>query len=905
MATVITYIAIIATTSEPVTMELDSAYYRYEVIPYDTSFYTLPTAALFDTVDKHRGTLKISGAKDFSFDVTQGFDQGLKVDITGEVEGVGIEGNLSDKATPSSTVLISEIERISLKVFTKNFSGGVGNLTLDLPFGITDEIRGGRIGIHTEDKKKNLSASYAINRGVHVRTQFTGEEGKQSPYFLTGPVIAGSEHVYITQGLARPVILNRDIDYTVDYENSILSFTNRNVITSHTSIEVEYQRAIEDYTNTYGQTDGLLSLGKISTYGLYRWSADDENDPLTFTLSPAEIESLALAGDSARVLHTYADTSAEGSYVIQNNHFVFVGQGNGDYEVTFFYVGEGNGEYVYDPVLSAFTYQGPQLGNYSPTKGLPLPRREDFIGLAAELFESVTVGVFGSRLDQNTFSSIDDEDNNGFGYRAQLDKIIGFLSLRGNYVKYSDNFFTPTNREAVDYRYVWNTDDTLKEMADVSLGLTPRDFLKMEVGYGTLNRQYQRKYVTLQPFFLLFGYEGIDTLDRFFAGFSKKFRALDANARYEKYGTVRILNYGIQYVLGKDVSLGLIGAYDRDTLATGVSNTLNLTTPILMLSAGHRSVNDTTFLFGNATVTYMRKGLSLNGDLQQSQRYSQKRDEAYLKVEDGKGDYVYDPITNTYIKKQGGDYIKKIYLLPDFTRVITRNFGIDIGYAKSFYDINGRFYYIDEKDFRSHREDLAFNLTVSSYDITLNLGQSFQDDARYALAQNSTLDRTATLVPSIGAFSGRFEIQLISDKIGEEERERRNTYRGEVSYDILDRPVLRPKVGYAHSRIYSGYFAELDIRQHAPKAGILFSLPLKTIKGKIETTAELVYRLYNIEDIPFFFAANEPKGLTTTLGAFASFGVGANTIFSLIYRIEFRPDEDLNQNLRLQSRIRF
>jgi hypothetical protein len=886
-------------------MELDSAYYRYEVIPYDTTFYTSPTAALFDTASKRQGTLKISGAKDFSFDVAQGFDQGLKVDITGEVEGVGIEGNLSDKATPSSTVPISEIERISLKVFTKNFSGGVGNLTLDLPFGITDEIRGGRIGIHTEEKDKNLSASYAINRGVFVRTQFTGEEGKQSPYFLTGPVIAGSERVYIAQGLARPVILNRDIDYTIDYENGILSFTNRNIITSHTSIEVEYKKAIEDYTNTYSQVNGLFTLKQIRTYGIYRSAADDKNDPLTFNLNPAEIESLVVAGDSARVLHTYADTSAEGNYVIENDHFVFVGQGNGAYDVTFFYVGEGNGEYIYDPVLSAFVYRGPQLGNYSPTKILPLPRREEFFALGTSLFESITLEVYGSRLDQNTFSMIDDDDNNGFGYRTQVNRTIGFVSLRGNYLKYGDHFFSPTSREAVDYRYVWNTNDTLKEMAEASVGLAPWDFLRTEVGYGSLNRKYQRRFVTIQPFFFVFGYEGVDTLDRFFAGFRKKYKAFDANGRYEKYGSVQILNYGTQYAFSKDVSLGLTGAYDRDTLATGISNTLNLTTPTLVLSAGHRSVSDTTFLFGNATVSYTYKGLSLNGDLQQSQRYSQKRDEAYIKVDEGKGDYVYDPITNTYIKKEGGDYIRKIYLLPDFTRVITRNFGIDIGYAKSFYDMNGRFYYIDEKDFRSHSEDLAFNLRASRYDITLNLGQSFQDDARYALARNSTLHRTATLVPSIGAFTGRFELQLISDKIGEDERERRNTYRGEVSYDVLNRPIIRPKVGYTHSLIYSGYFAELDIRQYAPKTGLLFSLPLKTIKGKIETTVELVYRLYNIEDIPFFFTANEPKGLTTTLGAFVSFGVGANTVFSLIYRIEFRPDENPNQNLRLQSRIRF
>jgi hypothetical protein len=905
MAAVITYIAIAATNSEPVTMELDSAYYSYEVIPYDTVLAALPTAVFFDSADQDMGTLRISGAKDFSFDVTQGFDQGLKVDITGEVEGVGIEGNLSDKATPSSTVPISEIERISLKVFTQNFTGGVGNLTLNLPFGVTDEIRGGRIGIHTEDKSKNLSAAYAINRGVFVRTRFIGEEGKQSPYFLTGPVIAGSERVYITQGLERPVMLNADIDYTIDHENGILSFTNRNIITSHTSIEVEYKRAIEDYTNTYTQTDGLLTFDKIRTYGLYRSSADDQNDPLTFNLSPAEIESLMLAGDSARVLHTYADTSAEGSYVIENDHFIFVGQGSGDYDVTFFYVGEGNGEYIYEPVLSAFSYQGPQLGNYSPTKTLPLPRREEFFALGTDLFESLTFELYGSRLDGNTFSAIDDEDNNGFGYRTQLHHTIGFVSLRGNYLKYSDDFFSPTGREAVDYRYVWNTDDTLKEMAEFAVGLAPREFLNMEMGYGSLNRKYKRKFVTIRPFFFVFGYEGIDTLDRFFAGFRKKYKAFAANGRYEKYGAVQILNYGTQYEFSRDISLGLTGAYDHDTLATGISNTLNLTTPVLVLSAGHRSVSDTTFLFGNATVSYMHKGLSLNGDLQQSQRYSQKRDEAYVKVDEGKGDYVYDPITNTYIKKEGGDYIRKIYLLPDFTRVITRNFGIDIGYAGSFYDMNGRFYYIDEKDFRSHSEDLTFNLSASIYDVTLNLRQNSEDDARYALAMNSALERSAALIPSIGSFAGRLELQSISDRIGEQERERRNIYRGELSYDVIQRPIVRPKVGYAYSRLYSEYFADLDIRQHAPKTGILFSLPLRNIKGKVETTAELVYRLYNIEEIPFFFSATEPKGLTTTLGAFVSFGVGANTVFSLIYRIEFRPNEDPNQHFRLQSRIRF
>jgi hypothetical protein len=905
MGLVITYIAIAATNSDPATLELDTAYYRYVVMPYDTSLSTLPTSVPVDTTSARDGTLRISGAKDFSFDVNQGFDQGLKVDINGEVEGVGIEGNLSDKAAPSSTVPISEIERISLKVFTKNFSGGVGNLTLELPFGITDEIRGGRIGIHSEDKKMNIAASYAINRGVFVRTQFAGEEGKQSPYFLTGPVIAGSERVYLTQGLAQPSLLARDIDYTVDYENGIVSFTNRNVITSHTRIEIEYKRAIEDYLNTYQQTDGLLSLPNVDLHALYRSSTDDKNDPLTFAPLPAELESLALAGDSARVLHTYADTSEEGSYMFQDGHFVYVGQGNGDYDVTFFYVGEGNGEYIYEPLISAFTYQGPNAGNYSPTKALPLPRCEDFAGVGAEVFKMLTVQVYGSRLDKNTFSTLDDEDNNGFGYCARVDKTFRLLSVKSNYVKYSDHFFPPTSREEIDYRYVWNTDDTLKELADLSLGLTATDFLKIETGYGMLNREHKRKFVTIRPFFFLFGYEGVDTLNRYFAGFLKDYRRVQLNARYEKYGSVQILNYGSRYAIDKNMSLSLVGGYDRDTIATGITNTVSFSTPAFNFSLGHRSLNDTTFIFGNALIDYALKGFSLHGDLQQSQRYSQKRDETYLKVNKGEGDYVYDPATNTYIKKEGGDYIRRVFLLPDFTRVITRNFGVEAGYTRSSYDLNGRFYYVDETDYRSHSEDIALDLRLSPYDIALNLHQSLQDDARYTLAQNSSVDRLATLIPSIGAFSGRFEVQFTSDMAGDIESERRRSYRGAVSYDILSRPILRPKVGYSYSTIYSQYFADLDIQQQAPSTGILFSLPLKGIRGKVETTADFIYRLYNIEEIPFFFAANEPKGLATTLGAFLSIGVGVNTVFSLIYRVEFRPDENPVQDLRLQSRIRF
>lgn len=905
METVLLYVFLIGTTSDSLPIKLDSAYYRYEVVDYDTTTDSISTPIELDTITGDMSTLRISGAKDFSFDAKKGFDQGLTVDIAGDVEGVGIEGSLSDKATPSSTVRLSEIEKVSLRVFTKNLSGGVGNLTLELPFGIKDEIRGARLGIYTEDLKRQINASYAVNRGIYTRIQLKGEEGKQSPYFLDGAVIAGSERVFIAQGISQPVLLSRDTDYDIDYENGIVSFTNTHVITSHSRIEVEYQKAIEDYLNTYQQADGTFNIGKVTIQGLYRASIDDKNDPLTFVLSQEEIDSLALTGDSTRILHTYADTSSEGSYILEEGYFIYVGPGNGEYDVTFFYVGEGNGDYIYDPTLNAFSYQGSGAGNYSPTKNLPLPRREEFYALSTALYEALTLQVYGSRVDENTFSQLDDGNNDGIGYSAQLDKTAGFVTIKGRYGRYNENFFSPLSREDIDYNFVWNTQEPLEEIAEFSLGLAPADFLSMDAGYGVINKKHKRRFINFRPFFFVFGYESIDSLNKYSAGLTKSFAKLLLTGRYEKYESVQIINYAAQYELSRNINLSLNGQFDRDSTSSGLANTFHFNTQPVRLSLGHRSLNDTNFYFGSAGVNYTHKGFSIFSDLQQTQRYSQKRDETYIKVEEGEGDYVYDPLTATYIEKDGGDYIRRIFLLPDFSRVITRNFGVEIAYDRELYDGSGRFYYIDEDNFRSHSEDIILHAALLPYDLSLQLRQEKRDDSRYVLATNSRYERAVILSPSIHTLAGRFEFETMTDLIGENEKEHRDTYRGEISYDIIQRPVIRPKIGYTYSRMRSEYFSDLDIRQNAPKSGILFSFPLRKLRGKIETAAELIYRLYNVDDIPFFFAANEPEGLSTILSAMMSFGVGANTVFNLIYRVEFRPNERPNQNLRLQSRIRF
>jgi len=903
----ILYIFIINQISKPDSgdLRLDSVYYRYRVsyedtLPIDSQF----TLVQYGKREETPNGLKISGVKDFSFDMNQGFDQGLKVDITGEVEGIKIEGNLSDKATPLQTVSISDVDKMSLKVSTKNFYGGIGNLSLDLPFGITDEIQGGRLSFYNLNKENSFNLSYAINRGSYKRIEFNGEEGKQGPYMLTGGVITGSEKVYLSKGIGLPVLLQRDQDYIMDYEQGILSFTNKNIIASRTRITIEYQEATQDYPNIYQEVDGGVKGGNFTTNILYRRGYDEKNNPLNFTLTPTEIESLKCSGDSLKVHHIYADTSSQGSYDLVGDNFVYMGEGKGRYNVTFFYVGENNGEYIYDPIIKGFSYIGVDHGNYSPRRSILLPRDDQFYAMGIDVFNSVGFVVFGSNLDKNTFSSLNDDDNLGKGYQINFDKIVGVFSMKGTYLNYDENLHLPMARGDVDYHYLWNTSDPLNELANINVGIKPIQDLNFEVMYGVMNREQKRRRIAIRPLFFQFGYEDVDTINRYFCGFVRGLDKWTFNSRYEKVENLHYLNYGVQYSLKKKNRIGITGDYEKDIFNRGITTKFDILFVPVNFSFGHRTYNDTTFLFGDAVFNFSYKSVSLMGSLQQSQCYAQKRDEVYVKVKEGTGNYIYDPITNSYIEKEGGNYIKRSVLLREFEKMVARNYNIETDYSKRIFNVKGRFSYSDEKSFYSHNEEVLLSLDADNYGIELDMNQSISDDKRYALESSFKQERVATLNPSYRELSGRVEYREETEKSGDFLRRDRNDYNGELSYEVFKNPSIRPYLGYTYSKIFSAYFENLDIRLNAPRTRLVIGKPLNR-KGRVELDGELIYRIYNIEDVPYFYRAIEPPGLTKLLGTTVGIGVGENTIFSFVYRIQFPPEENFIQSLRFQVKIKF
>ncbi len=901
----ILFIFIINQISESDTLyQLDSVYYNFRLIVIDTGLVMdttyIQVSEKKDEIPKDR--LKISGTKDFSFDIEEGFDQGLKLYVGGEVEGVKIRGALSDQGIDVPTRRISDIEKMKLEIWSRNFYGGLGDLSLALPFEINNEISGVRMGFIQQEN--NINFSYALNRGKYRRIEFDGEEGKQGPYFLSGRVVYNSEKVYFSDLMNSARILMVDVDYNIDYEQGIINFTNKNIITANTHIIIEYMETTEDYTNIYQELDAQYRVKDFQFNSIFHRTYDDYNSPLGFQLNSEEIESLKVSGDSSRVRHIYADTSSSGNYDLIDGRFVYVGEGNGHYRVSFFYVGENKGEYRYDARIKGFVYTGENLGNYTPEKYITLPADNQFYGFSLKHRVGFSGRFYSSKVDKNKFSLLDDENNTAKGYELNLERIMGIFLIMSKYVNYDQDLYQPKGRQDMNYNYEWNTTEPLNELFQLNSKIRPGENFEIDMGYGLLNRQHQKRSVYLKPLFFYGGYEDIDTINKYIIGMRKQLSNFSFYTQYLNQEGEHYTECRTNYLFQKDKSIVISGNYERSKNGRAVLTKLDFSTKPLSASLGTRFFNDTTFIFLNTGLNIYYKNFRLSGELEQSQRYTQKKDEIYVKVPSGTGDYVYDPITQTYIPKEKGDYIKQTVLLQEFQRVKSRRYNLEPDFSYGIFDTKARLFYLDEENYTNRREEIFVNLTTDEKHLEINFQEAFSKDGRYALEPLFQSQYRFSLNPGYKKFYNYYSLEYRSEKWHTFLREERTEYGLAMDLEVIENPQVKPFAGYKYSKIFSEFFPDLIFLLQTPSAGLLLGRPIKD-QGRIELTGELIYHKYNVEDVPYLFSANEPPGLTKIFNLSGSLGIGNNTTFSLIYRIQFPPGESPMQNLKFQTRIKF
>ncbi len=279
-----------------------------------------------------------------------------------------------------------------------------------------------------------ITAAGAVSKGIFYTQRFSGIEGNQGPYQLRAEngdayivVLAGTERVWVN---GQRMVRGSDNDYTIEYGNGQITFTERRLITGDSRIVVDFEYTNQQYPRSLVGGSGRFRFwgDRIRIGAMMVQESDDRDHPLDLTFSAEERERLNNAGDDPTQASTSGVDSVgadQGNYRAAYDstgarYYEFAEAEGGPYRVAFSWAGEDQGAYNYIGG-GIYRYVGKGNGAYLPRTFLPLPQRHRLMAFDLYLTPVSAFEMSGelalSSLDQNTFSSKDDGDNGGLAYR--------------------------------------------------------------------------------------------------------------------------------------------------------------------------------------------------------------------------------------------------------------------------------------------------------------------------------------------------------------------------------------------------------------------------------------------------------------------------------------------------------
>ncbi|UCE93295.1 MAG: hypothetical protein JSV73_10865 [Flavobacteriaceae bacterium] len=410
-------------------------------------------------------------------------------------EKVGIRASITDNEIPLQsggfTQRLDEFDQVFIELFSDNWSLTAGDIDLLNTENYLMRFQKKISGVLVKGKiEKPLAttdffASGALVRGKFRSYKFVGIDGNQGPYKILGQdnqqyiiMISGSERVY-----ANGVLLRRgeNFDYTIDYNTGEISFTTLYTVTSNLRFTVEYQLSERNYTRflTY---DGVgFKSEKLKLGVKYFNETDAKNSPLDQNLSDEQKQILSEAGDDKSKMVSPSEVEAEYNEnrilyrkITLNGEeiYEFSNDPNEElFQVTFSYVGENNGDYNLETTLAAGRvyafvpeFNNQKQGSYLPVVQLVAPEKYQMLHLEANYNPGektlITSELAFSENDQNLFSSLDNEDNQGFAAKVSWNQNIidkGWkLNSDLDYEYFSKDFASIERIRNVEFSRDWN-----------------------------------------------------------------------------------------------------------------------------------------------------------------------------------------------------------------------------------------------------------------------------------------------------------------------------------------------------------------------------------------------------------------------------------------------------------------
>jgi len=420
----------------------------------------------------------------------------LDLQITGKLnDKVSLRASIQDANIPLQesgySQRLDEFDQVFIELFSEHWDVRAGDIDLVNPnsyfASFSKRVQGLNFNLKLgeEDNRTNLFAAGAIVRGQFTTSQFTAQESNQGPYKLQGPngelfvlIVSGSETVYVN-GI--PIKRGEDQDYIIDYNAGEIIFNSTFPITSEMRITVDYQFSDRNYSRfvAYGggtYTNQKFSMG-ISVYS----EIDAKNQPLQQNLSEEQVEILSNAGDDRSQMVAPSEISEElnDNRILYKKDLVggvetFVFSNDPDdelFRVTFTLVGENQGDYALsniNAINNIYEYIGINQGNYAPVVQLVAPTKLQIAVLNGSYKPSgkttISFEASGSKNDLNSFSSIDDGNNDGFAGRININQNLIKKDSLWNVDTYIDSDYISSDYRNIEGLYNpefnrdWNLD---------------------------------------------------------------------------------------------------------------------------------------------------------------------------------------------------------------------------------------------------------------------------------------------------------------------------------------------------------------------------------------------------------------------------------------------------------------
>ena len=534
-------------------IKLDELYYNKDpeiilpdkslgVNPFDYTYEAEQETDFFEMSGLNRSG-SISRGVAFGNNQDLAVNSSLNLELSGQLnDEVSILASITDDNIPiqpdGNTQQLQDFDQVYIQVYNKKSRLTAGDLQLRSPDGYFatyfKRAQGGSFetsfladDMNEEKGVISTRVSGAISKGKFSRQRIQGTEGNQGPYRLRGAenepfiiVLAGTERVYIDGELMKR---GQEYDYTIDYNTAEITFTPKHLITKDRRITVEFQYSDQNYVRSLVEANIRYERDDLELYFNFFSEQDAKNQPLQLNIDDEDRFFLSSIGDDLdrAIIPSFQEVDFDDNQVLYemidtlgyDSVFVFSNDQEAQlFRLTFSDVGQGNGNYVQDGFTAngrKYAWIAPDTvdnmlvkkGRYEPVVKAVTPKIQQMYVFGGRYkFSENTKGGLELVLtnnDINTYSSLDSDDNVGYGLKFDLEnksplqknKERGWDLQTGVFLEMVDNNFRRVERyRSVEFERDWNQsiqDPGNELLGNVSTGIRHPEKGDLTYGFNT------------------------------------------------------------------------------------------------------------------------------------------------------------------------------------------------------------------------------------------------------------------------------------------------------------------------------------------------------------------------------------------------------------------------------------